>query len=102
MPNFAPQRPLQTLQEDPNAASSPEQQQQTHLFPHRSVTMPLQHLGPGGSNPFMPAAPQAPPQTMSTQGIRHVSNESRDFVGMGVGGRQSPDAFAGLSARYMR
>lgn len=50
----------------------------------------------------MSAAPQPPPQTMNTQGIRHVSNESVDFVGMGVGRPASPDAFAGLSARYMR
>ena len=56
--------------------------------------MPVQQIGGGSMNPF------GPPQTMSTQGVRHVSNESVDFVGMG--GRHSPDAFAGLSARYMR
>ena len=103
MPSLMPQRPLQTLHEDPNAAQlPPDQQQQAYAFPQRSYTMPIQQPGAGGSNPFMSAAPQAPPQTMSTQGIRHVSNESVDFVGMGVNRPPSPDAFAGLSARYMR
>ena len=95
MPQLAPLRPLQTLQEDPTAAPPPEQQQPP---PQRSFTMPVQQ-GAGSTNPFMSAAP---PQTMSTQGVRHVSNESVDFVGMGASGRHSPDAFAGLSARYMR
>ena len=103
MPTYAPQQPLQTLAEDPYASSQPgQQQQQIPQFPQRSATMPVQSYGQGSSNPFMSAAPQPPPQTMSTQGIRHVSNESVDFVGMGASGRHSPDAFAGLSARYMR
>jgi hypothetical protein len=103
MPSLAPQRPLQTLHEDPNAAQlPPDQQQQAYASPQRSATMPVQQFSAGGSNPFMSAAPQGPPQTMSTQGIRHVSNESVDFVGMGVNRPPSPDAFAGLSARYMR
>ena len=89
LPQFAPSRPLQTLQEDPGAAPPPP-------APHRSVTMPVPQ-GMGGMNPFMSTAPQQP-----TQGIRHVSNESVDFVGMGASGRHSPDAFSGLSARYMR
>lgn len=90
MPQLAPARPLHTLQEDPSASNQP-QQQQPMAPPQRSVTMPLSQQG--STNPF------GPPQT---QGARHVSNESVDFVGMGAGGRHSPDAFAGLSARYMR
>ena len=100
MPQLAPQRPLQTLHEDQSAPPPPLQQQQMQQqqFPQRSVTMPVQQYN-GGANPFMAAGP---PQSMSTQGVRHVSNETVDFVGMGASGRHSPDAFAGLSARYMR
>jgi len=35
------------------------------------------------------------------QGVRHASNESAAFVGFAGEGRHSPDAFAGLSARYV-
>ncbi|KAK5173505.1 Protein gts1 [Saxophila tyrrhenica] len=90
-------RPLQTLQEDPTPQLQPAFEQQ----PQRSATMPL-----GNMNPFMSAAPQppaaGPPQTATTHGIRHVSNDSVDFQGMGGSGRHSPDAFSGLSSRYMR
>ena len=86
-PQQAQYRPLQTLQEDLSAAPPTQSIQ-------RSVTMPV----PAGGNTFMPASTQ---QSLQGQGIRHVSNESADFVGMGRG-RDSPDAFASLSARYMR
>lgn len=102
MQSLVASRPLHTLPEDPNAMPPPQgmqQEQQAYQFQQRSATLPIQHFGPGGTNPFTSAAPQPPPQTMNTQGIRHVSNESRDFVGMRP---PSPDAFAGLSARYMR
>ena len=89
MPQLAPQRPLQTLHEDP--AAQMEQQQQA---PQRSATMPLA----GSMNPV--GATAGPPPAGPPTGARHVSNESVDF--QGLGGRQSPDAFAGLSARYMR
>ncbi|KAK3700925.1 Protein gts1 [Vermiconidia calcicola] len=91
MPQLAPARPLHTLQEDSSASNQPQQQQQPMPPPQRSVTMP--HSQQGSMDPF------GPPRT---QGVRHVSNESVDFVGMGAGGRHSPDAFPGLSARYMR
>lgn len=58
----------------------------------RSVTMPVSTAG--NMNPFA----QGPPA--QTNGMRHVSQESRDFVGLGGSGRHSPDAFSGLSARY--
>lgn len=86
MPQLAPQGPLQTLHEDPTMQAAQMDQQQA---PQRSATMPMA----GTMNPFG-AAPGPP------GGARHVSNESVDF--QGLGGRQIPDAFAGLSARYMR
>ena len=100
MPPLAPRQPLQPLQEDSNAM--PQQP-----FLQGNAALPLQQSN-AGMNPWMPTgapsaqpvAPVGPPQT--TQGIRHVSNDSRDFVGMGAGGRHSPDAFASLSAQYMR
>ena len=88
MPQLAPQRQLQTLHEDPG------QQMAQQQVPQRSATMPLS----GNMNPF--GAATGPPPAGPPSGARHVSNESVDF--QGLGGRQSPDAFAGLSARYMR
>ncbi len=92
MPQYAQRQALQTLQEDPTAV----QQQPSPILgqQQRSATMPIQQNA-GSSNPFMAAVPQP-----ATQGIRHVSNESMDFVGMQ--GRHSPNAFSGLSSRYMR
>ena len=37
----------------------------------------------------------------TSNGMRHVSSESVDFAGL-MGGRHSPDAFSGLSARFVR
>ncbi|KAK7542521.1 GTPase activating protein for Arf [Phyllosticta citribraziliensis] len=73
----------------------------------RSATMPVMTSGgpevgaaqAGSHNPFAQSVgPQAPGPV---GGTRHVSQESVDFSGM-MGGRQSPDAFAGLSARFGR
>ncbi|KAF2842985.1 ArfGap-domain-containing protein [Patellaria atrata CBS 101060] len=77
---------------------------------HRSVTMPV--LGPtsngtnlisqatpssGTLNPFGAAATITGPNGTS----RHMSNESVDFAGlMNQARSHSPDAFAGLSAKY--
>lgn len=68
--------------------------------------MPVSTTG-GSMNPF--AASTGPPQAAGMQamsaaigGPRHVSQESADFVGLGAAGRQSPDAFKGLSARFVR
>jgi hypothetical protein len=95
-PQLAPQRPLQSLPED----SVPQQQQQQQMqAPQRSATMPLSS---GNMNPFNQQQ-QAPQSNMPTaNGARHVSHESRDFQGFAGSGRHSPDAFAGLSARYVR
>nr|OQO27836.1 hypothetical protein B0A51_04671 [Rachicladosporium sp. CCFEE 5018] len=91
-PHLAPQRTLQTLPEDGALATAQPHEQNMFQAPQRSATMPVQQTG--NMNPFGMAP--------SAGGTRHVSNESVDFQGMGVGGRQSPDAFAGLSARYVR
>jgi hypothetical protein len=95
-PQLAPQRPLQSLPEDsvptgiqPAAAQQPQMQ-----APQRSATMPVS----GNMNPF--TQQQAPAVNGNTP--RHVSHESRDFQGFAGSGRHSPDAFAGLSARYVR
>lgn len=97
-PQLAPSRPLQSLPE--NSMAPPMMpQQQMQQPPQRSVTMPV---GSGSMNPFGSgfAAPQQEHQAIA--GARHVSQESRDFVGMGNARPHSPDAFAGLSARYAR
>ncbi|OMP81385.1 UBA domain-containing protein 3 [Diplodia seriata] len=54
----------------------------------------------GSTNPFS-NIPGQPTVGTNGGGTRHVSQESVDFSGM-MGGRQSPDAFAGLSARFGR
>lgn len=75
-------------------------------FGQRSVTMPAQ-LVSGSRNPFLAApnnntavssnaVPAVPPNVS-----RHVSQESVD-VGSLQSGRHSPDAFASLSARFVR
>ena len=70
----------------------------------RSATMPAQMIS-GSRNPFLTAgsgheagmgAPQA-----DGGGSRHVSQESVDIGGL-QNGRHSPDAFASLSARFVR
>ncbi|CAD0085931.1 unnamed protein product [Aureobasidium mustum] len=108
-PQLAPSRPLQPLPENGMApAMMPQQQQQQQQVqvpphmqqaPQRSVTMPV---GSGSMNPFGSgfSAPQQDQQ--ARPGARHVSQESKDFVGMGNGRPHSPDAFASLSARYAR
>ncbi|KAI4731735.1 ArfGap-domain-containing protein [Aureobasidium sp. EXF-10728] len=105
-PQLAPSRPLQSLPENGMAPTVMPQQQQQQIQvpyqmqqpPQRSVTMPV---GSGSMNPFGTgfSAPQQDQQ--ARPGARHVSQESRDFVGMG-NRPHSPDAFASLSARYAR
>ena len=114
---YVPQQqrqPLQTLQEDPAAATFTSAQGYATATPQqRSVTLPLPQLGYASGNPFMSASngsaagppPVQYPQQIQQGGSRHVSQESVDFVGMGAagrGGRHSPDAFAGLSGQFFR
>jgi hypothetical protein len=99
-PQLAPQRPLQSLPEDsvPGGIQQLPQQQQMQV-PQRSATMPLSS---GNMNPFQQQTQQAPGFNGNANGTRHVSHESKDFQGFAGSGRHSPDAFAGLSARYVR
>ena len=61
----------------------------------RSVTMPVQ-LSSGSKNPFQSATGNGNAANgMEPGGARHVTQES-------VNGRHSPDAFASLSARFVR
>ena len=113
-PQLAPP-PLQNISEDtvtqtPQISDSPGTQTSTGLQPkptQRSVTMPVQ-LASGSRNPFQSAGPPNPspvmvssPSTNGTGMSRHVSQESVDIGGY-HNGRHSPDAFSGLSARYVR
>ncbi|KAI4157710.1 MAG: hypothetical protein LQ342_008074 [Letrouitia transgressa] len=72
----------------------------------RSATMPAQ-LTPGSRNPFNTAATSnaaamARNAAAAPNGVsRHVSQESVDIGGY-QNGRHSPDAFASLSARFVR
>ncbi|KAA8623041.1 hypothetical protein PtrSN002B_001881 [Pyrenophora tritici-repentis] len=80
---------------------APQQPEQQQAAPATSMP-PAQ--APGRSNPFanLSGAPQGQPLSAAqTPGVRHVSNESVDFSGL-MGGRQSPDAFSGLSASFRR
>lgn len=80
----------------PAQAASPAVKQ-----PQRSVTMPAQIMS-GSRNPFQSTTTQPPPNRVVTGGPgRHMSQESVDVGGYQTG-RHSPDAFASLSARYMR
>ena len=94
-PQLAPPR----LPNDPNAALSSESSV-ANLSPgtrqgQRSVTMPVQ-ASSGSRNPFQSATGNANAANgMEPGSARHVSQES-------VNGRHSPDAFASLSARFVR
>ncbi|KAK4552995.1 Protein gts1 [Recurvomyces mirabilis] len=108
------QQPLQSISENGGmqAQQQPQQAfQQQHPIQQqqaqRSVTMPTtmqQQQHANGGNPFGAFGQQ--PQQAFPQGPRHVSNESAAFVGLGGGGgvdgRNSPDAFRGLSSMYAR
>ena len=97
-PQLAPQRPLQSLPEDsvPTGIQPVAPQQPQMQAPQRSATMPVS----GNMNPF--TQQQTPAVNMNGNTPRHVSHESKDFQGFAGSGRHSPDAFAGLSARYVR
>ena len=111
-PQYAPP-PLNNIDEDSVLQSSPSNTTAGPIYPtgsqsrqpQRSVTMPAQ-MTSGSRNPFQSAVPTdsgtsiAPmPVANGTGSSRHVSQESVDIGGSG---RHSPDAFASLSARYVR
>ena len=66
----------------------------------RSVTMPVQ-LSSGSRNPFQTAITNSTTNGNPIGAFRHASQESVD-VGGYQNGRHSPDAFASLSARFVR
>jgi len=55
----------------------------------------------GAHNPFSAAKTMLNGGRDPVGGSRHMSNESIDFTGLNSG-RHSPDAFAGLSASFVR
>ena len=82
----------------PNGAPPPSQATSS---PQRSVTMPLQ-LSSGSRNPFQPTTTNVATAQGNMPGpYKHASQESVD-VGGYQNGRHSPDAFASLSARFVR
>ena len=92
-----PQLAPPPLPNDPNAVPSPEPSiaNPPPGQAKRSVTMPVQ-LSSGSKNPFQTATGNSNVANgMEPGGARHVSQES-------VNGRHSPDAFASLSARFVR
>ncbi|TKA27739.1 hypothetical protein B0A50_04840 [Salinomyces thailandicus] len=113
-PPLQQRAPLQAVQEDGSGTAQfqyPTSQPQQASYPYaqqqRSVTMPTQFppsqqqpqsQGQGGPGQVQQMGYQY------SQAPRHVSHESAAFMGFnGNGeGRQSPDAFAGLSARFVR
>ena len=113
-PQFAPP-PLNNISEDSFRQSPPSNEPPVPQYPagvqprqpQRSVTMPAQ-MASGSRNPFQSAAPANPgsnmaptPEANGTGSSRHISQESVDIGGF-QSGRHSPDAFASLSARYVR
>lgn len=113
-PQFAPPA-LKNINEDGVIQSSPSNEAQGPQYPaevqprqpQRSVTMPAQ-MASGSRNPFQSAVSADPGTSMApaiaingSGSSRHVSQESVDIGGF-QGGRHSPDAFASLSARYVR
>lgn len=111
-----PAPPLNTNETNNNTASNSISSTSRSLLPNlsegapskpaqRSVTMPLQ-LSSGSRNPFnsakngnVPAV--GSPLVNEASPARHTSQESVDIGGF-QNGRHSPDAFASLSARFVR
>lgn len=85
----------------PASANEVPPPNQTTSPPQRSVTMPLQ-LSSGSRNPFQSTTTNAATAQGNIPGpYKHASQESVD-VGGYQSGRHSPDAFASLSARFVR
>ena len=114
-PQLAPP-PLQNISEDtmtqsPTIAEPPTPQYSAGLQTRqgqRSATMPVQMVS-GSNNPFHNATTGNSEATVATSSSnngagmsRHVSQESVDIRGYQSGRPVSPDAFASLSARYVR
>lgn len=109
-PQLAP-APLQHPSSGPDSTNPPDQPPLPKLPPgvppphgQRSVTMPAT-LSADSRNPFLPVGGVSDvgsrPAAHANGGSRHVSQESVDVGGF-QSGRHSPDAFASLSARFVR
>ncbi|KAK0637529.1 UBA domain-containing protein 3 [Lasiodiplodia hormozganensis] len=98
-PQLAPAPPSGTTA--PGAAESMPVNGQSAALPAASNSAGDMAGSTGSANPFSTAPGQPAVGANGGGGARHVSQESVDFSGM-MGGRQSPDAFAGLSARFGR
>ncbi|KAF2280945.1 ArfGap-domain-containing protein [Westerdykella ornata] len=129
-PQLAPQRPLDQQQQQqgqngtaapggtPNAANTASSSTAASgpsgttaaatNNPFSASSIPTNTTStPNNSSTATPLPPSVPQRQMaavtstSTNGYGHVSHESVDFAGL-MGGRHSPDAFAGLSASFRR
>ena len=104
-PQLAPQRdPNGSFSLEPGSPTHPSTAKHPSSMPlsqsQRSVTMPTA-LSAGSKNPFLSSSSTPPtPQPNGASG-RHVSQDSIDAGGL-QNGRHSPDAFASLSARFVR
>jgi hypothetical protein len=106
-PQLAPQPPAQSLdgQNHSDLTSSP-QVPSARLPPGvnglgpRSATMPV-FMASGNKNPFSRSTAPSIPKIPMNAGGRHASNDSMEN-GSIQSGRHSPDAFASLSARFVR
>ncbi|KAK3178242.1 hypothetical protein OEA41_000375 [Lepraria neglecta] len=91
-----PPTPIESNATSPVEAPNPNK---TASAPQRSVTMPVQ-LSTGSGNPFQSATANSN-AAQRNGAYRHTSQESVDVAGF-QNGRHSPDAFASLSARFVR
>ena len=92
-----PPTPIESNATSPVEAPAPYQP----TAPQRSVTLPVQ-LSTGSRNPFHSATiNNNTVQGNTPEVFRHASQESVDVGGF-QNGRHSPDAFASLSARFVR
>lgn len=99
-PQLAPPPLTQDMNATPPAEPAAQNLPPGNKYGQRSVTMPLQ-LSSGSRNPFQSATGNPGTANGNESGPgRHVSQESVDLGGQN--GRHSPDAFANLSARFVR
>lgn len=105
-PHLAPSRPPPARAPSADAAepplAGPPKQRAVTMPAAASWAAPREPAPLAGShNPFAAAAAAAAPAGADNSVLRHGSNGSVDFAAGLMGGRHSPDAFAGLSARFV-
>ena len=105
-PQLAPQQPLESIPEPADGQGMTPAMGAETGSQKRSVTIPVSSMhsagGGGNRNPFFndPSSGLLTPMAQ-TSNVRHASAESVQINNF-QNGRHSPDAFASLSARYMR